>query len=412
MPCKRFGCNCNLRGIKLNFPVLHFSLKTLLAALWLAGCCSITLAGAPDSTAPGRANVENHCFALDFREQTYQVGDVEGLFFTTFPHDDPTAGDVIYDRRKWVNSDMLKLVNGDGLYLFIKARGDEKVFDSFRMTSKPYYNLDEAHPRLLFVFKGHMPSARGLWPAWWLNGSLQPAWTYQNKTAISTDAHLDTLSGRGHFYDTPSAVNGTDWPAAGELDIIETINGENIVHNTLHTCPQMCDARWNDGGELINCANARDGDPNAGCSGIPYTLDAVEGTFACLWEKDRIRFYYWAPGEAVREAGGPLHATPNPDLWGGENLKNTAILLETETPCDSEAHQDWQCNNCRDSNTCSFQNMKMIFNITLCGKWAGARFDQSGTPGKNCRSYIFGEGKSAIHNQFIKIEYLSVVNIP
>ena len=406
---KNANCDSVKRLNRKQTSGLALPMWIVFALALLASSCEKTDAPAPEALTLDTA--ENYFFKLDFVKHTYAVADVERYFFTTFPHDDPTAGDVVYDRKQWVNPEMLKLAKGDGLYLFIKERKDEVMFDSFRMTSKPFYNLNPDHQRLLFVFKGKLPSAKGVWPAWWLNGSHQDEWTYQNLGKVETDAGLDSYSGKGHFYDTPSAVNPTDWPAAGELDIIETINGENIVHNTLHTCPQMCDAEWNSDGEIINCANAKAGDPNAGCSGKPYSVASVEGTFACIWEKNTIRFYYWTPEEDVRQEGGPLSENPQPDQWGDANLKNTVRLLETDTECDSEAHQEWQCHNCAGSTSCTFTNMKMIFNITLCGKWAGAQFDDSGQPLQNCQTYIWGEGRDNIHGQFIKIEYVAVSSI-
>ncbi len=359
------------------------------------------------SAVPAEAK-ENSYFRLDFVNQDYELSDVEDHFFTTFPHDDPTEGDVVYDRTRWVNKEMIKLTKNDGLYLYIKDRKDGKQFDSIRMTSKALYNLNKDNQQLLFVFKGKLPSVKGAWPAWWLNGSRQHEWTYQNIGFVSSDSDLDKYSGKGRFYETPSAVNSTDWPAAGEIDIIETINGDNVIHNTIHTCPQMCDSEWNNDGDIVNCANARPGDPNPGCSGRSYTVESMEGTFACIWQKNGLKFYYWAPSEDVRSAGGPLSENPDPDEWDKSNLKNEVRLLETDATCEDEAHQAWQCSSCDGANTCLFSNMKVIFNITLCGKWAGAKFDDSGKSLQNCQEYIVGEGRKAIDNQYIKIEYVSV----
>jgi len=394
--------------MKNKFYKTKFLLITIIIAVLVFSCSQNVDQKAEEVSID---SIENRFFQLDFVNNSYEMSDLENHFFTTFPHDDPTQGDVIYDRKKWINKDMLKLVNGDGLYLYIKSRNDETMFDSFRLTTKAYYNLNEDNQRLLFVFKGKMPSSNAVWPAWWLNGSKQDEWTYTELGHVENDAGLDTYSGKGHFYDTPSAVNPTDWPAAGEIDIIETINGDNIIHNTIHTCPQMCDSEWNSDGEIINCANAKEGDPNAGCSGKPYKVKSVEGTFACLMEKNTIRFYYWNPEEDVRNDSGPLNENPKPDLWVEDNLKNTVWLLETDAECDSELHQEWQCNSCAESNTCVFTNMKMIFNITLCGKWAGTQFDDSDQPVKNCQSYILGQGRDKINNLFIKIEYVSVSKI-
>ena len=91
-----------------------------------------------------RAQVfENQFFTLDFENEKYDFSEVEKYFFTTFPHDDPTQGNVVYDRLKWINDGMIKLADYDGLYGYIKSRNDSLGFDSFRYTSKPYFNLKD-----------------------------------------------------------------------------------------------------------------------------------------------------------------------------------------------------------------------------------------------------------------------------
>lgn len=357
-------------------------------------------------------NYENHFFFLDFENNDYEFSEVEKYFFTTFPHDDPTLGDVTYDRMKWLNNDMIKLSEFDGLYGFIKSRNDSLGFDSFRFTSKPFYNLNDDVQKILFVFKGKLPSAKGVWPAWWLNGSRQDEWIYKENTKSISDENLDKFSGKGQFYNTPSPVNCTDWPAAGEVDIIETINGNNIIHNTIHTCPQMCNSEWNNDGIIINCANATHTDPNSGCSGKSYQVSSPEGTFACLWENNSISYYYWEPQTDVRFNGGPLSNSPQPKMWSKSDLKNQVRLIETDAECDEEIHKVWQCETCSGFNKCEFKNLKMIFNITLCGIWAGYEFDETDNSLNNCKEYVFGEGKESIDNQYLKIEYVAVSRLP
>ena len=355
--------------------------------------------------------IENRFFTLDFTKKNADITEVKTHFYTTFPHDDPTEGNVVYDRLKWQHKDIIQLKNGDGLYLYLKKRENDPNFDSFRLISKAFYNLNDQTDGILFVFKGKLPSARGIWPAWWLNGSRQEPWLYKGMDSMPSEDDLDTYSGKGRFYNTQIAVNATDWPAAGEIDIIETINGDNIIHNTLHTCPQMCDSEWNNDGQIVNCANARPGDLNAGCSGKPYETEGSEGTFACLWQKDTITFYYWDPQADIRFAGGPLSDNPTPNLWPAAAIKNQVKLHETNAECDTYLHNKWQCASCATSTSCLFVNMKMMFNATLCGKWAGNRFDESGQALQNCQAFIAGEGSDKIHNQFMKIEYVSVKKI-
>jgi len=349
---------------------------------------------------------ENRFFRLDFEEEQIELDDFREFFFTTFPHDDPTEGDVVYDRVKWKNSDMVSL-RETGLLGYIKYRDDNSSYDSFRFTSKPYYNLNEKVKQILFVFKGKLPSGMGIWPAWWLNGSRQQEWLYTGEDLIN-DEMLDKYSGKGRYYETPSPVNCTDWPAAGEVDIIETINGDNLIHNTIHTCPQMCDSEWNGNGVIINCANGNETDPNAGCSGVPYEVDSPEGTFACYWKDNSFHFYYWEPSEDVRFEEGPLSNNPNPEIWNKRNLKNSVRFSDGDTGCDESIHQEWQCASCEGYNECNFVNLKMIFNITLCGKWAGRNFDGTESSLENCKRYITADGVKYIDDQFFRIEFVSV----
>ena len=55
--------------------------------------------------------------------------------------------------------------------------------------------------------------------------------------------------------------------------------------------------------------------------------------------------------------------------------------------------------------------MKMIFNVTLCGVWAGNEFDSTVNAFNNCKKYILDEGKSNIEDQFMKIEFISVTKL-
>lgn len=364
-----------------------------------------------ESYAQGSQNYENQFFILDYENIEQDLNSFREKFFTTFPHNDPTGGTVNYDRTRRVNENILEVEKGNGLYAFIKARNDELGYDSFRLTSKPYFNLTDSTVKILFVFKGEFLSEKGLWPAWWLNGSYQSEWTYSDSVFAISDGQLDYYSGKGEFHNTPSSVNCTDWPSGGEIDIIENINGENLIHNTIHTCPQMCNSEWNDDGIIINCANSNPEDPNPGCSGREYEIETTSGTFACLWEEGSIKFYYWKPNVDVRMPGGPLSSIPQPTSWDEDYLKNKVRLLESHVECSEEVNQEWQCENCKDANNCSFINMKMIFNATICGVWAGNKFDSTNRSFENCNNYVLGDGKTHINNKYMKIEYVAVRNL-
>ncbi|GAA0859004.1 hypothetical protein [Aliiglaciecola litoralis] len=393
-------------AIGRSFPsaVLNqFKLTMVVLASLFVIACSVAQNTENELEVPSDEGI----YVLDFEYGQATLTDFKRHFFTTFPHSDPTEGNVIYDRAQWSNDNMLSQAKNKPLQLFIKQTNDPLMFDSVRATSKAFYNVEGSANQLLFVFKGKLPSGNAIWPAWWLNGSYQNEWIY-NGQSQATDGSLDAYSGVGNYYDTPSAVNSTDWPSAGEVDIIENINGQKVIHNTLHTCPQMYDSTWNNTNQITNCANGKSTDPNAGCTGTPYQVSEPAGTFAALWSQNSIEFFYWDMDQNVRQLGGPLSEKPDPEQWRATHRKNLVQLLPTEHVCIDDIHQPWQCKNCQASETKKLANLKMIFNITLCGKWAGAEFDDTASSLANCEAYIAKQGAELIDSQYIRIDYLAV----
>ena len=80
-------------------------IRTIIISFTIQLLTSVGFIAQPDTAV----NYENYFFCLDFENEKYDFSEVEKYFFTTFPHNDPTLGDVVYDRMKWVNTDMIKL---------------------------------------------------------------------------------------------------------------------------------------------------------------------------------------------------------------------------------------------------------------------------------------------------------------
>eukprot|EP00694_Reclinomonas_americana_P005531 EC794718.1.p1 GENE.EC794718.1~~EC794718.1.p1 ORF type:complete len:180 (+),score=47.97 EC794718.1:20-559(+) len=118
--------------------------------------------------------------------------------FTFETENDPTNGYVDYVGRDEALSRHLADVDASGNAILRvdtsqipsnTARGRKSV----RITSTTAYN-----PNTLFVLDlDHMPTGCATWPAFWLVGD--------------------------------------DWPINGEIDIIEGVNTQSVVHTTLHT---------------------------------------------------------------------------------------------------------------------------------------------------------------------------------
>ncbi|CAK0892080.1 unnamed protein product [Prorocentrum cordatum] len=243
--------------------------------------------------------------------------------------DHATAGDAglvqVAETHVYLGADMQTVVKG--------KTGRRSV----RIQSKAVYNEG------LFVLAvDHIPTGCGTWPAFWMYGE--------------DDAHT--------------------WPRWGEYDIIEAVHTDTRAKTTLHT-RQNCDqssvhegldftSSWALGSgpdPANNCYIGAEGWGqwfNQGCSqeGPQDTVGAGfnaggGGTFTAEWNpvSRHIRTWFWPSGT---EPPDLQDGEPDPDTWG----KPYSFFSLDPVSCSKD----------------HFENMRLVFDLTFCGDWAGATF--------------------------------------
>ncbi|KAI0664261.1 glycoside hydrolase family 16 protein [Cubamyces menziesii] len=244
-----------------------------------------------------------------------------------FTGSDPTHGNV-----NFVDGDdasKLAYVQDDGTVVLavddfsdVAAGGNR---NSIRITTKKSWE------RGLFIADIYaMPHGCGVWPAYWSLG------------------------------------NGKDWPNAGEIDIIEGVNLNSQNQITLHSGPgclldKAADALSNLLGTTCESSNGN----NAGCAwqqkgnntfGHLFNMQAG-GVWAHTVESDAISVWFFDRDNIPADI---TNQQPDPSTWG------TPDALFPNTQCDISSH---------------FLAQSLIFDITLCGDWAGPAYSGSSCPG-------------------------------
>ncbi|OJT14334.1 hypothetical protein TRAPUB_9125 [Trametes pubescens] len=154
---------------------------------------------------------------------------------------------------------------------------------------------------------------------------------------------------------------GQNWPAQGEVDILEGTNDIEPNQSTLHTsanCAMPASGLAQSGKAVTtDCDVAANG--NAGC-GVQATAPnsygksfngAGGGFYAMERTSTFIKVWFWSRNDPtvpadVKTAG----ATVNTDAWG------TPEALFVNDQCDINAH---------------FGPHNIVINLTFCGDWAG-----------------------------------------
>ncbi|KAG1765439.1 glycoside hydrolase family 16 protein [Suillus occidentalis] len=193
-------------------------------------------------------------------------------------------------------------------------------------------------------------------------------------------------------------TNESNWPAGGEVDIVEGVNNVEPNQSTLHTspnCSMPASTAQSGTTATTNCDTSVNG--NSGC-GVRLTEDYNSfgpgfnsvngGWYAMERTTSSIKVWFWERDDR----SAPFDATSgawiiDTSLWG------TPAADFPNTYCDLASHFD--ANN-------------IIINLTFCGDWAGnaAVYAASGCP-SDCVSYV-DDNPTAFTNAYFQFSSINV----
>ncbi|KAG6919559.1 hypothetical protein DXG01_004222 [Tephrocybe rancida] len=280
---------------------------------------------------------------------------------------DPTNGIVQYVSQDVGRSSGILEVNGNGNAVMRVETTPvvQNTRNSIRITTQSSFNGG-----LVVMSAVHMPTGCGTWPAFW--------------------------------------TNGPNWPAGGEIDIVEAVNDYTHNQMTIHTnpgctLPTADNANLGISGAVIggtDCAAITTG--NQGCgirSSSGNTFGAGfnnngGGTYAMQWDSNGISIYFFPKGS---EPSDLTNEKPLPDTWGPPTAR-------------------WPADKCNPYQF--FNNHHAIFDTTLCGDWASGVWSSTGIPGQEqscaqrtnfstCEAFVRTNGAS-MAEAYWEVEYVKI----
>ncbi|KAK7694183.1 hypothetical protein QCA50_001363 [Cerrena zonata] len=255
-------------------------------------------------------------------------------FFTGwdfFTGGDPTNGQVTYVDQSTAQKAGLVSINSAGNAI-MRVETTAQVAttrQSVRITTSKTYTGG-----LVIMDSVHMPTGCGTWPAFW--------------------------------------SNGPNWPAGGEIDIVEGVNDYTNNQATIHTNPG-CTIPTSNANQLgvtgtlvggTNCAAAQTG--NQGCGvrasqtnsfGAAFNNNGG-GVYAMQWDNSGISIFFFPRNSVPSDI---TNSAPQPDSWG------QPMAFWPSSGCDPFKF---------------FYQHSAIFDTTLCGDWASSAWTGSGIPGQ------------------------------
>jgi hypothetical protein len=236
-----------------------------------------------------------------------------------FSAPDPTNGFVKYVDAITADRHGLAGFSQGGVYLGVdNANITSTGRSSTRVTTK------KAYTKGLFIADiAHMPAGKGeggscgLWPAFWMFGP--------------------------------------NWPSSGEVDIIEGVNNQQSNSVTLHTSPgcKMTNTGAVSSTKLTNAdcqGNQGCGQSTSSSNNYGAGFNAVGGgVYAMEWTSDAISVWFF-PRSDLKVAELTGSASPDPSTFG------QPIARFVGDSCNIDEH---------------FVNNNLVFNIDMCGDWAG-----------------------------------------
>jgi hypothetical protein len=248
---------------------------------------------------------------------------------------------------------------------------DAKGRASVRLESKKAWNHG-----LLIADIHHMPHSEcGVWPALWLLSAnetwplggeidlLEGVNDYQSnsvtlhtsKGCVVDDSTSDGFGQAGNNLDTPLPFTGS--LTTGDCDVAAEGQGNN-VGCSIHAPTTVSNLQMGTGSD-----NSESTLPSYGTG----FNKAGGGIYAMEWTSISISVWF-LPRNSPFSTNAT--STPDPTLWG------TPMARFSGTGCDFEER---------------FKNLKIIFDTTFCGEWAGMEWDKScatKTGVSTCEAYV------------------------
>jgi hypothetical protein len=173
---------------------------------------------------------------------------------------------------------------------------------------------------------------------------------------------------------------GGNWPNQGEIDIYEGVHKNTYNQVTLHSSPG-CVPGVGLGGETgsrLPGADCGAGGGFNGCgikSSSPTSYGSAfnangGGVYTMLWTNSGIKVWYFA----ARDIPGNIrNGNPDPSSWG--------------TPVANYAGCDFAA---------KFKDLRIVFDTTFCGDWAGGVWAQTecGNINPSCNAYVADQPQS------------------
>jgi len=288
-----------------------------------------------------------------------------------FTGSDPTHGLVDYVDEDTARAKGLLAVNAQGNAVMSVETTENVTSErqSVRITTQAQFNGG-----LVIMDSVHIPTGCGIWPAFW--------------------------------------TDGPDWPDGGEIDIVEGVNDYTNNQATIHTdvgctLPTSNSTTLAISGTVVgggtDCAALTTG--NQGCGVRASTNNSFGagfnanggGVYAMKWDTTGIAVYFFPRGSVPPDITADA---PQPGSWG-------------------LALAQWPATSCAPFHF--FNNHQAIFDITLCGDWAGAVWNTSGIPGQeqscaertgfaSCQAFVQANG-SALSEAYWEVRSVKIYQL-
>jgi len=284
---------------------------------------------------------------------------------------DPTNGQVTYvDEATGQSAGLVSINSAGNAVMGVETTPQvSSTRQSIRITTQFTYTGG-----LVIMDSVHMPTGCGTWPAFW--------------------------------------SNGPNWPAGGEIDIVEGVNNYTNNQATIHTNPGCSISSSSSqtlgiSGTVVggtDCSAADTG--NQGCGirasqtnsfGAAFN-NISGGVYAMQWDSSGIAVYFFPRSSIPSDitSGAPL-----PSGWG-------------------QPMAFWPASGCNPFQF--FNSHSLIFDTTLCGDWAGSAWTGSGIPGQQescaqitgvatCEQFILNNG-AAFDDAYWEVKSVKVYQNP